>query len=189
MFARMKVSTKLLGSFAITLVLMAGLAVYSLVQMSRVNDSTVELTTIRMPAVRTVLAIKADVNRFRTFEFRLLLADNPTEVATVIKGLDEKMADIKKGQNEYAKLLSSPEDQQNYESYQRAFEAYVTEHQQLRALVLQNKVQEAKVRIIGESLKHYNELRADSDKISEVNIHASKKAGETAAATYGAARF
>jgi methyl-accepting chemotaxis protein len=189
MFARMKVSTKLLGAFAITLLLMGGLGVYSIVEMSRVNASTVELTTVRMPAVRTVMAIKADVNRFRTLEFRLILADNPAEVATVIQQLDEKMADIKRGQNEYAKLLSSPEDQQNYEGYQRAFEGYVSEHQALRALILQNKGQEAKVRITGESLKHYNELRADSDKISDINIHASKKTGELAAAIYASARF
>ena len=125
MFARMKVSTKLLGSFAITLVLMGGLAVYSIIQMSRVNGSTVELTTVRMPAVRTILAMKSDVNRHRTLEFRLLMADNdPAEEATATQLLDEKMADIKKDQAEYAKLISSPEEQQIYDSYERALDTY-----------------------------------------------------------------
>jgi methyl-accepting chemotaxis protein len=189
MFTRMKVSTKLLGSFAITLAFMGALGLYSLVQLSRVNASTVDLATNWMPSVRAVLALKADVNHFRGLERRLLMADTPAELAAVSQLLDGELANIKKGQAEYVKLISTPEEKETYDLYAQIFDTYIEEHHEIRDLVVQKKEQEARVRIAGESLKRYESLRSASDKLADINIQGGKRSAEMAAVIYGSARL
>ncbi len=189
MFANMKLATKLFGSFVIVLLLMSGLGVYAIVQLAKVNATTVDLATNWMPSVRTVLELKADINRFRTLEFRHVLLDDPTERLAVEKQLDEKLAEIKKGQDDYSKLISGPEERDTFASFNKSFEAFMVEHALVVALSRQNKDEDAKTLLDGESLKSFNRMRSDSDKLADINVQGGNKAAHDAELVYSSARL
>jgi len=54
-FRNAKIGTKLFGSFSILLALMTASGVYAFTELSRVNDSTVALSTNWLPSVRAIL--------------------------------------------------------------------------------------------------------------------------------------
>ncbi len=189
MFANMKIATKLFWAFALVLLLMVGFGIYALAQISRVNDATVFLANNSMPSVRAALSLKADLNRARILEFRSIIADGAEELASIDKELGAKLASIKTELGEYGKLVSSPEEEQTYKLYVKAFDAYMTEHARLSELVHQRKEKEAKALLVGESLKRYSEMRALADKLADFNIKAGDESASEAARAYASARI
>jgi len=188
MFASMKLATKLFGSFMVVLLMLGGLGVYSVVQLSKVNDATVELATNWMPSVRSVVTLKSELNRFRVLEYRHILSTSAVDIAAADRMLDEQLAGIKKELNDYSKLVSSPEERELYEAFARNFDQYIQQHVQLAALSRENKNDEAKVILLGESLKCYEALRLVADKLTDLNIRGGNKSAKDAEVTFFSAR-
>src|ERR1700753_4218016 len=114
-FQNLKLGTKLFGAFAFLLAQMIALGAYSVSQLSLVNGATVELATNWLPSVRAVLTLKADLNRFRVLECRHILSNTPEQKQAVEHSLDEKLAEMRKIEQEYSALLSIPSERSLYE--------------------------------------------------------------------------
>jgi len=117
MFKNIKLATKLFGSFLIVLTLMGGLGAYAITQLATVNASTVDLATDWMPSVRAALSLKADVNALRVLQFRLIVSEDAAAIAEDEKQIAEETRALIKQEDEYAKLVSSPEERQVYEAF------------------------------------------------------------------------
>ena len=74
-FRNLNVSHKLGLGFGVVLLLMAGLGTFSLRQLSKVNNATVELATSWMPSVEALAKIRFDTTTLKRRELNLLLAD------------------------------------------------------------------------------------------------------------------
>jgi methyl-accepting chemotaxis protein len=188
MFNNFKLGTKLFAAFIVVLLLMAGLGFFSLSRLAIVNDSTLDLANNWMPSVRVVLATKANLNQVRVQEIRIVLATDPVEIAQIEKDMIEKIAEIRRDDLVYAKLVSSPEEKQAYETYKTNFEVFMAEHNKVVELARVNKNAEAKAVLEGESLKSYNAMRAITDKLANINIDGGNKAAVDAQTTFVSAR-
>ena len=144
MLNNMKLATKLFGSFLIVLALMAGLGLFALNRLAIVNDSAVDLATNWMPSVRDVLITKSNLNRVRVLQMRVMLETEPAALAVIDKEMVERMAMIRADWDDYAKLLSTPEERQGHQVFKTEFEAFAGEHAKLLDLVRQNKPEEAR---------------------------------------------
>ena len=189
MFANMKLATKLFGAFVLMLALMAGLGIYAIAQLGTVNASTVELATNWLPSVRELLTMKSDVNRLRVLEFRAVAAKDPSDIASLEKEMIEKVADIKKGQGNYERLISEPEEKQLYAVFTANQASFMVEHAKLVDLAHADKDVEANALLLGASLQHYNAMRSGLDKLSDINVNGSVRSAEHAAEVYTSARL
>jgi methyl-accepting chemotaxis protein len=188
MFSNMKLATKLFGAFAIVLALMVGLGVYAIVQLGGVNASTVDLATNWMPGVRTSMSMKADLNRLRVIQFRIIEESDPAEMAESAKELDAKVAALKATEAEYVKLISSPDEKQLHDLFAADLPVFFDEQKKLVALSQAGKDAEAKQILNGALLKHYNEMRVVLDKIADQNAAGGNKAAEGSVQIYASAR-
>ncbi|MBK1613686.1 methyl-accepting chemotaxis protein [Rubrivivax gelatinosus] len=189
MFSRMKLSTKLFGSFAFVLLLMVGFGIFSMTRLSIVNDTAVDLATNWMPSVRGVLLTKSNLNRVRVLELRSILETDPGLIASGEKEMEERIGAIRKEWDAYLQLVSSPEERQSYDLFKADLEVFLPEHAKLVALVRAGKSAEARAVLDGEGLKRYNSMRATSDKLAQINIDGGAKAAQVAQATYASARL
>jgi methyl-accepting chemotaxis protein len=189
MVSTMKLSTKLFGAFALVLLLMVGFGIFSIARLSIVNDSAVDLATNWMPSVRSVLLTKSNLNRVRVLELRTILETDPAAIALAEKEMGERVASIGKEWDEYAKMVSSPEERQNYDLFKADLDAFLSEHAKLVELARANKNAEAKAVLDGEGLKHYNSMRTTSDKLAQINIDGGNKAALDARSTYASSRL
>jgi methyl-accepting chemotaxis protein len=187
-FRNMKIGSRIFGSFVLVLALLAGLGAYAIAQLAIVNASTTDIASSWMPSVRVTLSLKADINRYRALEFRHILSSAPAEMDATERLLDEKLASIKKLQEEYLPLITSPEEKALYETYKTELEAFLGEHAKIMGLSRQNKNDDAKALLYGESLKHYDALRATADKLSDLNIIGGQKAAKEADRVYNSSR-
>jgi methyl-accepting chemotaxis protein len=188
MFTNLKIATKLFGSFVIVVLLLVGVGAYSVSQLAVVNRSTVDIATNWLPSVRTALTMKAGLNRLRTLELQTILESEPAEIASVERLKSEKLAELAKLQEEYAKLVSSPEERDAFEAYKHNMEAYLVEYAKVAELARQNKDDEAKKLIFGESARVDDLLMGNATKLVDINSQGSDKSTTDAAATYASTR-
>jgi len=188
MFANLKLGTKLFGSFLIVLTLMMALGAYAIAQLGAVNGSTVDLATNWMPAVRSIEEVKANVNRLRTLQFKIIMEEDAAAVAAAAKEIADKTASMVKVEQEYAKLLASPEERQGYEEFKAQREIFVREQDKLVVLATANNNKAAQAILMGDLFKAYETMRKVADRLSEINIQGGGKAAEAAAAAYASAR-
>jgi methyl-accepting chemotaxis protein len=189
MFKNLKIATKLIGSFLVILALMAVLGIFSLSKLTAVNDATLELANNWMPSVRLVLAAKADLNRIRALEYRSIVASDSTELGAIETEVTQKIASIQASNVDYAKMISSPEERQTFDTYKSELDIFIAEHAKLVELTKANRDEEAKTLLSGENLKHYNSLRSLSDKLSDINIGGGTKAAADSQVVYASARI
>ncbi|WP_199758690.1 MCP four helix bundle domain-containing protein, partial [Aquabacterium soli] len=184
----MKLATKLFGSFVLVLALMIGLGTYAIVQLGTVNASTVDLATNWMPSVKDILSSKANINRIRVLQFRLIVDQDPAAIDSAIKESNERIASTRALWADYSKLVVSPEERQLFETTKSNLEAFFAAHAQMITLRSHSKTEEAKAVLDGEALKYYNDIREATDRLSEMNINGGNQAAEEAAKVYGSAR-
>jgi methyl-accepting chemotaxis protein len=188
MFPQMKLATRLFGAFAVVLLLMIGLGTYTVRQLAVVNESTVDLATNWLPSVRAVLLLKSDQNRLRSLEFQSIATADPAQLATVEKSRLGTLERLEKEQQAYDKLISSPDERAQYDEYKRNFDAYAALSHRVSELARQNKNDEARTLMEGQSSKLAAALRDAADKLAELNFRGGDKSASDAAATYASAR-
>ena len=189
MFGNLKLSTKLFGSFLIVLALMAGLGAYAIAELATVNRSTVDLATNWMPSVRNILYVKSNLNRLRALGYKIIIDEDPASIADDEKEMAEKTSGMLKYEEEYAKLIASPQEKQLYDDFKAQREVFLNEQQKLIALARVNKNAEAHAVAVGDSAKAYDAMRKVADKLSDMNVDGGNKSAADAAETYATARL
>ena len=188
MFSNLKLATKLFGAFLIVLALMAGLGAYAIAQLATVNRSTIDLATNWMPSVRNILYVKSNLNRLRALDFQIIVDEDATAIAGDEKEIADKTAGMLKYEDEYAKLIASPEEKQIYDEFKAQREIFLSEQRKLVALARVNKNTEAHAVAMGDGAKAFEAMRKIGDKLAEINVDGGNKSAAGAAETYAAAR-
>ena len=188
MLKNLKLAPKLMGAFVLIALLMSAVALYALHSLGVVNDATNEIATSWLPSVREALSMKADNNRLRVLDYRALVLTQPADVAANDRESDETVGDIQKRLQNYAPLVSSPEEGRVYERIKADLAAYLAARAPFVALTHAGKKTEAAALLQGDSLKQYTALREQFDKLSDINVAGSAASAEHAAATYAQVR-
>ncbi len=115
-FKNLNVSQKLGLGFAVVLLLMAGLGIFSLRQLSEVNAATVDLATSWMPSVEALAKIRYDTTSLKRRELNLLLADRK-EINSWKQQLQELHDALAADDKHYEPLISSDQEHKIYEEY------------------------------------------------------------------------
>ena len=88
-FYNLRIASKLLISFIAVLALTVLVGVFSVMQLSKVNQMSTDITTNWMPATRAVLDMKGLMSRYRAQELQHILSTTDSEMA----GYEKSMAD------------------------------------------------------------------------------------------------
>ena len=187
-FANLRIGAKLLVSFISVLALTVVVGVISIVQLSKVNDMSTDITTNWMPATRTLLEVKGLMARYRSIELQHILSDTLTEMSEYEKSMSSTWAEVQKNLTAYEQLISEPEEREIYPLYKKALAQYAAEHERVVALSRAQKKDGATAVIRGESLKINRDLNEMIDKLAAVNLAGADKADKTADAVYASAR-
>lgn len=138
-FRNLNTSRKLAIAFGILELLMIGLALFSVAQLSRVNATTVQVISNQMPLVRALGNLKYDTAATRRAELSLLLAvDHKDKWQST---LNQSLSDLQRDEHEYRSLISSDEEQRRYDAFSGAWQKYLRVHAQVMELTTTNEYQ------------------------------------------------
>jgi methyl-accepting chemotaxis protein len=185
----LRLSMKLGGAFAAVLALTAVVGIVAIWQLAQVNDTSMKLSSHWMPSIRVIEDIKSQIARIRTRELQYILSNEQSEMDKYDKVIAKDLDDLHKMQDDYVKLLASPQEKQMYDQLLATWDRYMLEDGKIRAAARADNDELAKQLIRGESNKLIVELRSQVDKIVDMYTDGGRAAAVEGNARYDASRL
>lgn len=168
---------KILLGFAITIVILLFLGLFSLYQMNRINKQTQEISSNWMPSIYHVSEMNTLKSDFRLKEYRHVMSKTKEEKDLAENELQAILTDYNRNLQSYQKLISGEEEQKLYNEVKQNYNKFMVEHEKILRLSRLNKTDSAIRMIYGESTTYFYAWRDAFVKLVEFN----KKYGEAAA--------
>jgi methyl-accepting chemotaxis protein len=138
-FRNLNTGKKMAVAFGIIEILMIGLGVFSLVQLSRVNGTTEQIVDNKLPSVRLLGSLKYDTAAMRRSELSYLLAYEHKEKWDA--AMKQALGDIQQHEKQYEPLISSDEERGFDQEFRQAWEKYLVVHEKVMTVTRDNEYQ------------------------------------------------
>ena len=138
-FRNLNIGKQLAVAFGILEILIMGIGIFSLGQLSTVNETTVQVVTRQMPSVKVLGALKYDASAVRRSELSHLLATEHKEKWD--RPLKQALADLEEHEKEYEPLINSDEARRLDQDFRRAWGKYLAVHEKAVLLARDNEYQ------------------------------------------------
>ena len=188
-FYNLRMAKKLLVSFGLVCIIVTGMGFFSVVELEKVNGVSTEMEMNWLPSVRLTSDMNTNTSDFRIAELQHVLSVTPEEMAYWEKSMNEVLATLAKNQAQYEPLISSDEERRLYEAFKYAWTAYMAEHEKVLALSKQNKNDEAKTLLRGESQKKFDEANTKLLELSTLNVKGAEDASHRGDEMYASSRI
>jgi len=186
--SNLRLATKLGIAFAAVLALTAFVGAVAIWQLAQVNDTSMKLSSHWMPSIRVIEDIKSQIARIRTRELQYILSNEQSEMDKYDKVIAKDLDDLHKMQDDYVKLLATPEEKQMYAQLLEMWDRYMVEDAKIRAAGRANDDELGKQLLRGESNKLIVALRGHVDKIVDMYTDGGRAAAVEGNARYSASR-
>jgi len=187
-FDDLKIGKKLILAFAVVIALTCFLGLFSIAQLTKVNQASTDIATNWMPAVRYLGQMQTSMSRFRISESTHILLAEDADMAATEKSMATRLETLGKQQASYATLVSEPEEKRIYAELQKNLEAYQVESKKLTALSRAGQKDEARVLFRGASNKVFRLVNEQLDALAKINDDGSMASETSAAQTFSLAR-
>lgn len=188
-FYDLKIATKLIASFLTVLALTAFMGIFSIIQLSEVNDTGTEIADNWLPAMRAAQGMRFYAAEYRLREVRHILAQTPEEMGTLEQQAANAIEELEKRRVIYEELIASPEEQQLYEAFQVKWAAYQNVSKTLLNTSRQLLTEEAQRLFAGESRQAFEAMLAEIQKMVELNNEGADASSAKGDTLYASARL
>ena len=189
LLSSLKIGKKLFLGFATVELLMLILGVFSLMQLSKVNDSTVDMATNWLPSVEVLGEIRYVTSADRRYELAHLLRRDKKDEAGDQTAIDKQVSLLAAAEKRYEPMISSPEERQLYESFRALWDKRVETEKHVLDLSRQDAKAEARDLALATEREMFN---AAADKLQEdvdLNEKGGANAATSSAAVFKSARY
>ncbi|MDO9371033.1 MAG: methyl-accepting chemotaxis protein, partial [Gammaproteobacteria bacterium] len=188
-FYNLGMAKKLAVAFGLVGVVIIGMGIYSVGALGKVNGIATEMEANWLPSTRLTSDMNTNTSDYRIAELQHILSLTPEEMAGWEKAMTATLAGLNKNQGVYEPLISSTEERALYEGFRQAWAAYMAEHEKIAQLSRENKNEEAKALIRGESQKRFDEASNRLIELANLNMQGATAASRHGDDIYGAARL
>ncbi|AXL48727.1 chemotaxis protein [Paraburkholderia caffeinilytica] len=187
-FYDLRIANKLVTAFIAMLALTSMLGVFSIFQLSSVSSTSSDIATNWLPGISNALKMKVTLARYRLSELQHILASEDDVLQDEAKSLDVRLVELRKYNQAYDAINSSPEDRGLSQELEKTLSAYADESKKVIALSGSGKKEEARVLIRADSTLLYRKLNSQIDRMVTLNEERGLQSATTATATYTSAR-
>ena len=175
----MTLRTKLTLATGFLLVMLCGLGVFSLTQMSRINDVAVEIIDGWFPSTRYAMRLDTLVSDFRIAEIRHIYATEQDVMAEYEKQMNELLTAIKDAETKYAALLDTDAERGLWEKFEGEWKEYMEMHARIQRLSRDEQTEKA-IGILNTTSKElYHKTSESLGAIVDFNVEGSKKTSDS----------
>lgn len=168
-FYDLKIGSKLILSFSLTLLLTIFLGVFSIGKLADVNATATEMEKDWMPSIGFVGDMNADIAGFRAAELQHILSVSDQEMAKYEKEMNDHKARLESNRNLYLPLALSDEEKRLMREFDEAWEKYLAMNKNVIELSRKNKNEEAKALLRGASEELFVKAGKLLEDMGEVN--------------------
>ena len=184
----LKISTRLSGAFALLVLMLVGLAVAAMAQLSSMRAATVEITEDWLPSIGAVNAFNTETVALRSIVLSHIMNTDDAAKAKIDQRLiagREKQVQLRK---KFEALISSPEEKKLYDEFASNWTKYIAVNDTALAHSRKNESDQARAIMEGESAKQYAIIEGILDKLVKMNSDGAEQASKASERTYNQAR-
>jgi methyl-accepting chemotaxis protein len=185
----MRIGMKLLTSFGIVGVMLAGLAVFSVLQLGRMDDIAMAAIGDRMPKMVKAQEMNTATSDFRVAEGQHILSADAVGKSTAETQMQAQRDLIERDYKSLEGVLHKPQARSALMKFRADWDAYLLDSRQLVALSREAKAAEAAAVMRGKSQQSYDAMSQDAQDIADFEQSLATGSGEEAKAVYGEARM
>ncbi|WP_313483942.1 MULTISPECIES: methyl-accepting chemotaxis protein [unclassified Pseudomonas] len=187
-FYNLKISTKLLTSFVAVLSLSVVMGAFAIIELAKVNDTSTEMKENWIPSMRAASGMRFYMAEYRTREARHVLSEDQEKVA--IEGqLAQSRSDAEKRLADYSTLISSPEEQQLFDTISADMTGYFNSSKTLLDFSRQNQIDQSRILLNGSSKTVFDRISANLSRLVQVNNDGAAAASAEGDRVYASARI
>jgi methyl-accepting chemotaxis protein len=170
-FYNLKIAKKLILAFVAVLLLTTALGVISILQITKVNQASTDISTNWLPAVRVLGDLKMGMARLRSAEYSRIVFADDKDVSKLPGGQAE---DFQKYLNKYETLVSEPGERAIFPELKKNSAAFLAVHDKIYALAAAGNVEDARQMSRGAASELYRTIVAQIEELSKINTEGSK---------------
>ena len=170
----MTLRTKLTLATGFLLVMLCGLGVFSLTQMSRINDVADEIIDGWFPSTRYAMRLDTLVSDFRIAEIRHIYATEQEVMAGYEKQMNKLLTAIKDAETKYAALLDTDAERKLWEKFEGEWKEYMEMNVQIQKLSRDGQTEKA-IDMLTTSKELYHKTSESLGAIVDFNVEGSEK--------------
>ncbi|MDO4233568.1 methyl-accepting chemotaxis protein [Pseudomonas sp.] len=165
----MNIAPRAFLGFSLIGALMLILGLFALSQMSKIRAAGDDIAINGVPSFQTLNALTVTGVRMRVLSHRLLTDREPNIQNRTIELLEEQNQQLNKSQAAYAKLISSPVEQSDYNDYMRLMGEYRKIETRLVTLSRAGDLQELTRVLNAESAANAEQINVALNKLTDFN--------------------
>ncbi|WP_062917645.1 methyl-accepting chemotaxis protein [Paraburkholderia caribensis] len=131
----LKIGPRLGAGFAIVLLLLCAVGGVGLLQSSRIYEGTHRIGSDWLPSVETLGTMRGHADDVRSLSLRELLSTDADQIRTTRAQHADAVTAFAQSLNAYSTLISSPEEQQLYDSIKSSWASYLEVDQKIENLI------------------------------------------------------
>ena len=139
----MKLSVKLSLMAGFLMALTVALGLFSLVQMSKIDDGITDINQNWFPSAKYVSNLNVNTSDFRLAQVQLASSPEAQDRARYQARMDATLKDMEKNKSQYVPLIASPEERKIYEAFLREWQGYMDISKDVAILADKGQTKEA----------------------------------------------
>src|SRR5471032_677440 len=188
-FNSLRLAQKLGLAFSLVLALTVLVGVFSIWELSQVNNTSKRFSARWMPSIRVIEDIKSQIARIRTRELQYIISTSTADMDKYDQVIAKDLVDLKKMQDDYVVLASTAEEKAMYGKFVDLWARYMLEDAKIRAAARAKDDDQAKALIRGESNKLIVALRGQVDQLVEYYTDGGKQEAVEGDRRYASSRL
>jgi len=185
----LKIAPRLAVGFGLMALIVLGLGLFSMSQMSNMREQSRQVDTHWLPAINALGEINMDMMRIRVFTLRLFTADTAQRRQEDSQKASDIKASLRDTQARYETLLILDSEKEAYAHFKQWQDKYFTDQAEVTRLALAGDMQSASA-ILNKSLNEYaNQMATQLKKLAALSADESGKAADKAEAAYNAGKL
>ncbi|OLF54510.1 methyl-accepting chemotaxis protein [Pseudomonas chlororaphis] len=184
----MNISRRAGLSFALIALLAVALGVFSLLEMRRMNEQSLEVDRNWLPSIVAANAMALSSTQIRTLTLRLLVVRDSADVEALLNRVDQLEEQLSVQEQAYEKVSIAPEEKAAYARYLNVKAKYLQEQRRVLDLARQGHKDEAIAIVDGGSfLTNADAMLKELLTVVEVNTHGGEAAATRSNEVYHSA--
>lgn len=182
----LKIRVKILIGFSIVVIVSAIMGLFSLFQLSNLNEHTQEVTQRWLPAVKHISAMQNHFSVYRAREFKYLLASDQNDALRIKKEMEKSKNSFMEESKMYQTLIKTDAEKALFDSINTDIKDYLTESAKLVHYYERNKKDSARFVVFDKEQNLYYSITNNLQKAVSYNNNGSDKAAVDAENNYEA---
>ncbi len=184
----MKIRTKLLSAFGIMIVIMGVIGYTGYNSVIGIQGDLEKIFSVQMPSIDYLIEADRDLQQLLVAERSMMFTDPNTKLFKEF--VDEYETNARQANERWEKykaLAGTMAEKELFDVYQKARIEWKEASQKVVELAGSGSRQEAIALTLGDAKKHFEQMRDQLDKLTEINLELAHKAEKNVQATYKSA--